>query len=447
MQEVVAIFEFLSSVIATFNGQAVLTVISLGMGLAFYAADPQSPTSKYLALFFLGVGASIALNTSFYHLYTQETVPHWTGISGVADMVAAVGGFEWILRIRRTIPSHDLRTTTGDNVLRVAQALMLFYAVMGFIYPTVKAHEFFGSFATPNEALFDKGFWLFALPMEASMTLGAFSVLLILNRRPEVQESIRLIAFVIAVPFLAAGLVLPTHMASISSSIGLMIFLIGAIQYHIHQGRRGLFMSRFLSPQVLEMVRQSGMDATLKDQNQEISVVACDLRGFTAFSEANSSQRVITVLREYYDAVGEIVASHGATIKDYAGDGILILVGAPLAYDDHAPKALHIAQHIVERVTILAQSWSQNGPQLGVGVGIASGPVTVGVIGGEGRMEYAAVGSAVNLASRLCENAKNREVLLDGRTRELLGSEVTQLDSREGLNLKGFGNNVPHWAL
>lgn len=447
MQEMLLTFHQLGDLIQLYNGQAVLTVVTLGMGLSFYVADPKAPTSKYLALFFTGVGLSIALNTSFYEIYQKETVPRWTGISGIADTVAAIAGFEWILRIRNTLPSRGLSLRFGNNLLRIAQLLMLFYMLMGFCYPTAKAHHFFGALATPDTALSEKGFWLFAVPMEAALTLGAFSSLLVLRRRPDIQESIRLLAFVLAVPFLAMGLVLPSHLAPLSSSIGLMVFLVGAIQYHIHQGRRGLFMSRFLSPQVVDMVHKNGLTEALKDENQQISVVACDLRGFTAFSEASTSEQVINVLREYYDVVGGIVEDHGATIKDYAGDGILILVGAPLAYEDHAQRALHISQHIVADLAACTQKWSTGKPTLGVGVGIASGPVTVGVIGGEGRLEYAAVGSAVNLASRLCENAEASEILIADQTRALLDPQKSALKKKNSLSLKGFGENVPNWAV
>ena len=447
MHEMLLTFHQLGDLIQLYNGQAVLTVVTLGMGLSFYVADPKAPTSKYLALFFTGIGLSIALNTSFYEIYQRETVPRWTGISSVADTIAAIAGFEWILRIRNTLPARGLSVRFGNNLLRIAQLLMLFYMLMSFIYPTAKAHHFYGALAMPDEALREKGFWLFAVPMEAAMTLGAFSVLLILRRRIELQESIRLIAFVLAVPFMAAGLILPSHLAPISSSIGLMIFLTGAIQYHIHQGQRGLFMSRFLSPQVVEMVHKNGMTEALKDENQQISVVSCDLRGFTAFSEASTSEQVISVLREYYDVVGGIVEAHGATIKDYAGDGILILVGAPLPYQDHAQRALRIAQDIIQGLETATEQWSTGKPSIGVGAGIASGPVTVGVIGGEGRLEYAAVGSAVNLASRLCENAGSSEILIADNTKELLEPAKTSLKRKDGLNLKGFGEDVANWAV
>ncbi len=447
MQDILLLVQQLGELIRLYNGQAVLTVVSFGMGLSFLLADPKAPTSKYLALFFFGIGLSIAMNSSFYSIYKLDIVPRWTGISGIADTIAAIAGFEWILRIRNTLPTKGLDTRFGNSMIRVAQLLMLFYMVMGFIYPTIKAHHFFGALASVNESMLQKGFWLFAVPMESALTLGGLSVLLVLRRKPEIQESIRLVAFILAVPFLASGLILPEHLAPISSAIGMMIFLIGAVQYHIHQGRRGLFMSRFLSPQVVNMVNENGLSGALKDQHQEISVLCCDLRGFTAFSEASSSQQVIQVLREYYDVVGGIVAEHGGTIKDYAGDGVLILVGAPLAYADHAERALKIGQDIITQIEPLLPQWSQQHAQLGISAGIASGTVTVGVIGGAGRLEYAAVGSAVNLASRLCENAKASQILVADRTRELLDSRGERLNQKAGLSLKGFGDNVPNWAV
>lgn len=441
------LLNYMNALLAEFNGQIVLSVVAFGMGVAFYSADPRSPTSKYLALFFLGVGLSISMNTSLFFATQNGSIPGWALFGGLGEALAAVAGFEWVLRIRRTVPSRELDTRFGDNLLRIGQGLMLFYAVMSVVYSDIRLNDYLGAMMQPDAALTQKGFWLFAAPLELALLLGGISVLMLLNRRPERAEAIRLLSFVVSTPFLACGLVLPLQWAAISSAIGMMIFLVGAIHYHIHQGRRGLFMSRFLSPQVAELVRDTGMGQALQDRNQEISVVACDLRGFTAYSEASSSAQVIATLREYYDAVGEIVAAHGGTIKDYAGDGILILVGAPLAYDDHAQRALRIATEIIRRVEKLTRHWSQNGPPLGIGAGLASGPVTVGMIGGTGRMEYAAVGSAVNLAARLCENAAHGEILLDARSHELLGDTADRLSARQGLQLKGFGDDIDSYAL
>jgi adenylate cyclase len=158
---------------------------------------------------------------------------------------------------------------------------------------------------------------------------------------------------------------------------------------------------------------------------------------------------VIEILREYYDAVGVAAAACGGTIKDQAGDGVLILVGAPIEFPDHAQRAIRLAGQIREVGIALTRQWSNHEMQLGVGVGVASGFATVGVIGGASRLEYTAVGTPVNLASRLCSEAVHGEVLVDARTVELLGTGQTgiQLNAGNALQLKGFAAPVPSYVL
>ena len=270
-----------------------------------------------------------------------------------------------------------------------------------------------------------------------------------LKRRPDRAEARRLVAFAIAAPFMASGVILPPAMAAISTSIGLLIFLIGAVQYHVVQGRRAQFMSRFLAPQVAEMVRLRGLKSATEEKTLELSVVCCDLRGFTAFSEATSSRKVIQILREYYDAIGAAAGAYGGTIKDQAGDGVLILVGAPVTFSDHPQRALDMANRIRESGMAITARWSDADLQLGVGVGVASGYVTVGVIGAASRLEYTAVGPAVNLAARLCSEAAHGQVLVDPRTFSLLAqrAERTLLQPGESLQLKGFQQPVQSYVL
>jgi class 3 adenylate cyclase len=207
-------------------------------------------------------------------------------------------------------------------------------------------------------------------------------------------------------------------------------------------------MSKFLAPQVAEMVGRRGLKSATDEQTLELSVVCCDLRGFTAFTAATSSKKVIAILREYYDAVGAAAAECGGTIKDQAGDGVLILVGAPLPYPDHAQRALRLARQIRERGMQITARWSDQDLHLGVGVGVASGYVTVGVIGAASRLEYTAVGPAVNLASRLCSEAVHGEVLADGHTIELLSGDALPHQLRPGqvLQLKGFQQPVQSYT-
>jgi class 3 adenylate cyclase len=260
---------------------------------------------------------------------------------------------------------------------------------------------------------------------------------------------VRLIAFAVAAPFMASGLVLPNTLAPVSTAIGLLIFLVGAVQYHVIQGQRAHFMSKFLSPQVAALVGRRGLRSATDEQTLELSVVCCDLRGFTAFTAATSSQKVIGILREYYDAVGAAVSAVGGTIKDQAGDGVLILVGAPIALADHAIRAVELAKRIREAGLAVTSRWSDAELRLGVGVGVASGYVTVGVIGAASRLEYTAVGPAVNLAARLCAEAGHGEALVDGRTLELLAEEAQRRELLPGelLQLKGFQRPVQSYTL
>jgi class 3 adenylate cyclase len=147
--------------------------------------------------------------------------------------------------------------------------------------------------------------------------------------------------------------------------------------------------------------------------------------------------------------VGTAVANVGGTIKDQAGDGVLVLIGAPIWSDDHAKRAIELARQIREGGIALSAQWSTPELQLGVGVGAATGFVTVGVIGAASRLEYTAVGPAVNLASRLCSEAVHGEVLVDERSNELLTNAGVSagLRLREPLSLKGFAQPVPNFVL
>jgi adenylate cyclase len=437
------------------TAQIITSLLAMGMALAFIVADRSSPTSRALALFLgsiglaIGVGSQIAYPLHYAAIHDGGGVAWWDGVFAIPEALSFVFAYEWILRVRRTIPAAGLKTQGPDALLRIAQGLAVFYAAMSLYYPEVRVKSFLNAGLHEVFMAAEPEFWLFALPLTVSLALGLFSGLLMLRRRPDRAESARLIAFAIAAPFMASGIVLPANMAAVWTAVGLLIFLVGGVQYHVVQGRRAQFMSRFLSPQVAELVGRRGLKSATDEQTLELSVVCCDLRGFTAFTAATSSKKVIAILREYYDAVGEAATECGGTIKDQAGDGVLTLVGAPISYPDHAQRALQLAKRIRERGMEITKAWSDVDLRLGVGVGVASGFVTVGVIGAASRLEYTAVGPAVNLASRLCSEAAHGEVLVDARSIELLGEESKRhrLIPGEALKLKGFQKPVQSYAL
>jgi class 3 adenylate cyclase len=197
------------------------------------------------------------------------------------------------------------------------------------------------------------------------------------------------------------------------------------------------FLTRFLSPQVARVAKERGMASVMQKSRSLLTAIECDLRGFTAFSESVASEEVVDLL-EHYFAIGEAVSEFGGIIKDYSGDGVLVLVGAPVPYPDHARRAVHIAFKIRERVMEVLSAWQRLGLELKVGIGIASGYVTVGAIGGVERLEYVAVGPPVNLASRLCERSTD-SILVDQRTASLVGDDAAFcFKPVESVELKGF---------
>lgn len=427
----------------------ILALQALGMALAFMLADRRSPTSLALSLFLAFTGLSIAIDVLWAIPMRREVgVVAWEGLLALPQALAMVFAFEWVLRVRQTIPAANLKTQGPDRLLRIAQGLALVYGLAALVFPAERAAHFGNLVLSPGEHVHGS-FWLFFIPMGLSILIGTAGTLFTLFRRPDRAEVRRLVAFAIGAPVMATGIVLPPHAAPLATSIGLLVLLIGAVQYHVTQGQRAQFLSRFLAPQVAQLVTKRGLKSATDEKTIELSVVCCDLRGFTAFTAATSSRRVIDILRQYYDAVGVAAAACGGTIKDQAGDGVLILVGAPIEFDDHAQRAIELARRIREVGLALSRQWSNDEMQLGVGVGVASGFATVGVIGGASRLEYTAVGQPVNLAARLCSEAAHGQVLVDARTVELLRSQPSdsRLDAGDTLQLKGFAAPVPSFVL
>ena len=418
-----------------------VSLVALGMALAFIAADNSSRTSQALAVSLGSTGVAIFLNVSLIEF--SDHIPTWSGWLAIPESIALMAMLEWLLRVRRTLPAAPgMNTATGDRILRIGQLSAALYSVFAIAAPDLRVNHFIHAALRPD-SLSDWRFWLFAAPIEFAALCGFAGVILLLNRKPDRNEKIRVIAMALALPFFLAGFVVPNDVAAVSCVIGEIILLVGSVRYYMEQGQRGQFMARFLSPDVAKLVSERGLKHAMQENQLEITVVSCDLRGFTPFAAAAPSTQVLKVLRDYYNAVGEVVGEFGATIKDYAGDGILILVGAPLPVHDHAARGIALARRIREVCVELGREWSAQGAPLGIGIGVASGVVTVGVIG-SAALEYTAVGSAVNLSSRLCEQALHGEILIDARTRQLAPADT--LESRVPVNVKGFAEPVPLFA-
>ena len=151
----------------------------------------------------------------------------------------------------------------------------------------------------------------------------------------------------------------------------------------------------------------------LEGQRREVVAIFGDLRDFTAFSAAAAPDVIMAVLSEYYEAVGAVVTRHEATLTGFGGDGVMVLVNAPVARANPALRAIRVAIDMQAAVQSLKVGWRAKGHAIGFGVGIAMGPAIVGTVGYEGRIDYTAIGSVVNLASRLCGSANDGQILVD----------------------------------
>jgi class 3 adenylate cyclase/HAMP domain-containing protein len=201
-------------------------------------------------------------------------------------------------------------------------------------------------------------------------------------------------------------------------------------------------LERFLAPQVAQLIASSdGHDSLLDSHRREVTVVFCDLRGFTAFTETTEPEEAMNVLREYHAALGELIFRYEGTLDRYAGDGVMVLFNAPIQFADHTKRAVKMAVEMRDVIGALTEKWRNRGHSLGFGVGIALGYATLGQIGFEHRLEYAAIGSVTNLASRLCDEAKAGQIVASRRVFGMVEPwvEASPLDD---LVLKGFNHPV-----
>jgi class 3 adenylate cyclase/CheY-like chemotaxis protein len=196
-------------------------------------------------------------------------------------------------------------------------------------------------------------------------------------------------------------------------------------------------LKRFLSPQIVEVVTSSGDESFLAGHRSEITVVFCDLRGFTPFAETVEPEDLMAVLREYHGALGDLVTRFDGTLERFTGDGVMVFFNDPLPCPDAPAQAVRMAVGMRNRLDELAERWSRSGYDLQLAVGIARGYATLGVIGFEERSDYAAIGAVTNLAQRLCAHAAGGQILISQRV--YTGAEDVVVAEPAGeLALPGF---------
>ena len=201
-------------------------------------------------------------------------------------------------------------------------------------------------------------------------------------------------------------------------------------------------LKRFFSPQLAELIVAGGADDPLRTHRREVTVVFLDLRGFTGFAETAEPEEVMGVLREYHEAMGQLILEHDGTLERFTGDGMMVFFNDPVPVDNPAERAVRMASAMRDRVGQLRSVWRKRGHDLDLGVGIAQGYATIGAIGFEGRWDYGAIGTVTNLAARLCAEAQGGQVLITSRVAAAV-EDLVRTEEVGALALRGLTRPVP----
>ena len=200
-------------------------------------------------------------------------------------------------------------------------------------------------------------------------------------------------------------------------------------------------LKRFFSPQLAELIVTGGAEGLLRSHRRNITVVFVDLRGFTAFSEVEEPEEVMGMLGEFHAEMGRLIVAYEGTLERFTGDGMMVFFNDPVELSAPEERGMRMAVAMRDAFSMLRDQWLKRGYDLALGIGVTSGYATLGAIGFEGRFDYAAVGSVVNLAARLCDESPGGHILISQR---ILGAieGIVETEPYGELSLKGFPRAV-----
>jgi adenylate cyclase len=200
--------------------------------------------------------------------------------------------------------------------------------------------------------------------------------------------------------------------------------------------------TRYVAREVVEEVLKDPEHAMLTGERREVTVLFCDIRGFTSLSERLSPEQVVSLLNEFYTLMIETTFKHDGTLDKFLGDAVMAVFGAPIAQPDHAARAVRTALDMRAAVAALGDRRRAAGlDAFEVGIGVSLGEVVAGTVGTEERMEYTVIGDSVNVASRLQDRAKPGSILLSRRTYEAV-RDLVDARSLGAMKVKGKEEEV-----
>ena len=208
-------------------------------------------------------------------------------------------------------------------------------------------------------------------------------------------------------------------------------------------------LSRFLSPALVEKVVRNELDVQKQGDKVQATVLFSDIRGFTTISAGAAPEAVVSMLNEYFEAMVEIVFEMGGTLDKFIGDGLMAVWGTLMPGPDDPVLAIRAATRMRTLLgSIVNAARTKRGePALYAGYGIATGMVIAGAMGARRRQDFTVIGDTVNLASRLCAQAKPGQILVDENTERTARRAGMSLQSLEARVVKGFAKPVAVWQV
>lgn len=206
-------------------------------------------------------------------------------------------------------------------------------------------------------------------------------------------------------------------------------------------------LRRYFPEEILDVVMSSAEGPTLGGRRTELSILFSDIKGFTTTSEHVEPDVLGEFLGEYFDRMVEIVFRHRGTVDKFMGDGLMAFWGDPVPLEDHAERAVRAARDMQAAAVELSKHWEDRlGGAFRIRIGVNTGTVTVGNMGGQRRMEYTVLGRAVNQAQRLEANAEPGGILIGERTRALLPGDLAVSEKRM-IRVKGIDQEIGVFAV
>jgi class 3 adenylate cyclase len=200
-------------------------------------------------------------------------------------------------------------------------------------------------------------------------------------------------------------------------------------------------LRRYLSPKLAEKILSSGDSLGTEPQRKMMTVMFTDIRGFSTLTESLEPEELFHLLDNYLSEMTKLIHQYEGTLNKIIGDGMLIFFGDPIPMKDHARRSVLMAIDMQKKVGELKKEWFRYGYDLGTGIGINTGYMTVGNIGSDMHMDYTVIGNQVNVAARLESLAKSGQILVSQRTYSRV-AELVEAEEVGKISVKGIHGPV-----